>query len=262
MATGDVMRDGKLLERPREAARRAVLTAADVGRCRSNGRCTMKTRFATAAVFVVVALAPVTSRAEPPPDDAADKDAATTVRKHPFFAGGGIGIGYANVSHPQLSTPHMVGPVVELHAGYTISPEWAVSLELTNFEQSVSRNGAGEQFHSASTWGHVQAGCEKCGPPETGGWVKDSVLLLTTAAPRVDFTPLGPDGPFVGATGGVALLNGLDARTGVLGAARAGFRLRPVPILAVQLEGGVQGEAFSDASAMLYYGELEGRLHF
>jgi hypothetical protein len=87
--------------------------------------------------------------------------------------------------------------------------------------------------------------------------------LLTTAAPRVDYTPLGADdGPYVGASGGVAVLTGLASRGGLMGTARAGLRLRPLPTIVVAVEGGIEGQTYEDASAALGYGTLQGRLHF
>jgi hypothetical protein len=60
----------------------------------------------------------------------------------------------------------------------------------------------------------------------------------------------------------LAVIGGLAARTGVMGAARAGVRVRPIPILDVALEGGIQGEGYSGASAMLGYGTIKGGAHF
>jgi hypothetical protein len=57
-------------------------------------------------------------------------------------------------------------------------------------------------------------------------------------------------------------VGGLDFRAGAAGTARLGFRYRPLKTLTVAAEGSAQGQAYSDASAAMYFAAAQARLHF
>ncbi|WP_044243554.1 hypothetical protein, partial [Chondromyces apiculatus] len=54
-------------------------------------------------------------------------------------------------------------------------------------------------------------------------------VSFITLGPRVEYTPFGEDGLYVGAFGGVASVLGVPGPVGFGGAARVGCRLRPIP---------------------------------
>lgn len=182
-----------------------------------------------------------------------------------IFVGGWGGYALVSASHPDIATTRMRGAMLGLQAGYMLSARWTVALEFTDFMASLSRESGGEDFAAQSTWLHTQAGCDNCGPPPVGGRVVATGLHLSTLSPRIEFAPLGPDGLYFGASLGVASLNALEqihsGRMGGSGILRAGFRLRPVKNLTLSLESGVQGQAYSDASAAMYFGALQARLY-
>ena len=224
---------------------------------------------ATAGNVVGVELAPPVTTAAPAPGapvtdvpltDASPAapapDAARPVfKRRPFIVLAG-GPGFASVAHPQLGTPRIYGPLLAAEVGYAVSRYWSFGVEATNLERSVARVNAAERFGAASSWLHTEASCTSCAPPPPGGPVVQLTMLLDTVGPRVDFTPFGHDGLFFGASGGVAIITVLDARVGAGGALRAGFRLPVADVLTFGVEGGVQGQVYSGASATIGYGAL------
>lgn len=179
-----------------------------------------------------------------------------------IFVGVSGGVGFANVKHPDVGRPHVLGPMLALQVGYRLSPKWRISLVYTNFQQTVARGGAGELFGATASFLRTQADCNNCRPAGIGGDVRSTTLHLGTVGPAFDVTPFGRDGLFLGASGGVAMTTVLDTSYGAAGSARVGFRLRPVENLSLALEGGVQGQVYSGGSAALGYGAAEARLNF
>ncbi len=182
-----------------------------------------------------------------------------------IFVGGWGGYALASASHPEISTTRMRGTILGLQAGYMLSPRWTVALEFTDFMTSLSRRSGGDQFAAETTWLRAQAGCTNCEAPPVGGRVVATGLHLSTFSPRIEFAPLGPDGLYFGASVGMAALNALEqihsGRIGGAGTLRAGFRARPVKNLTLSVESGATAQAYSDASAAMYFGALSARLY-
>lgn len=195
------------------------------------------------------------------PTESAEETARAIVRKR-FFIGAVGGFALVSASHPELGTGHLMGPVLGLQAGYVVSPRWSISADFTNFETSLTRVSPGEPFTTSSSWLRPLAGCETCQPRPRGGYVVGTTMHLSTLSPRVEVTPFGPDGLYLGASAGIAFIGGLEARTGAAGTARVGFRYRPLKALTIAAEGGAQGQAYSDASAAMYFAAAQARLHF
>ena len=181
---------------------------------------------------------------------------------HRVFVAASGGVGFANVKDPQIATPHIVGPVLGARLGVVVSPSWTISLAYTDFVRGITRAMDGEQFAAASQWLRTQSDCNGCHPPAPGGFVSSAVLRLDTLGPGVDFTPFGRNGLFVGVSGGLAFVSTFQPIVvGGGGVARGGFRLHLADVFSVALEGGVEGEWFSGASAVIPYGGAEVRLH-
>jgi hypothetical protein len=185
------------------------------------------------------------------------------LKRHPFFFGAWGGFSMGTVHLPHLLTQRLMGPLLSINAGYTISTRWVASMEFTSFVVPVERQSAGEQFASSSSWLRAQAMCATCDTKNRrlGGYVNSSGLVLSTVGPRLDVSPFGRDGFYLGAAGGVAIVSGLDARVGGTGTGRLGFRLRPTHGVSLALEAGAQGQGFEGGSAVLFFGALQGRLH-
>lgn len=182
-----------------------------------------------------------------------------------IFVGGGGGYALVSATHPDIDTTHMRGALLNVHAGYALTQHWTLALEFTDFMAPLTRRDGGENFMTEETWLRPQADCNNCSPPPVGGRVVATGLHLSTLSPRVEFTPMGSDGLYFGASVGVAALNALEqihsGRVGGSGMMRAGFRARPVKNLTLSLEGGVQAQTYSDASAAMYFGALQARFY-
>jgi hypothetical protein len=179
-----------------------------------------------------------------------------------IFVGVSGGVGFANVHHPNVGTPHVLGPMLAFQLGYRVTERWAVSLVYTDFQQRVMRASGDELFGTSTSWLRTAADCNNCKPPAAGGNVLDTTFRLSSLGPAVDVTPFGKNGPFLGVSGGVAMATLTGTLWGASGTARAGLRLRPVDNVCLGVEGGIQGQKFSGGSAALGYGGAEVRLNF
>jgi len=176
----------------------------------------------------------------------------------PFYVGISGGFAYATARHPNLLATSFAAPTLGLHAGYNVTERWSVGLEISAMEKYVTREGPGDLFAPKYTL----AGCTNCETPPEGGFIGSITSVFATVAPRVEFTPFGRDGLFVGAAAGIGFITGIDGRIGGGGAARAGYRLRVGDVLGLALEGGVQGQIYKDASVVMPYGALVLRPYF
>jgi opacity protein-like surface antigen len=202
-----------------------------------------------ATLLVAPAASAADAPAAPPP-----LDEAAATRARPFFVGVSAGVGYANWKHPQLLASAFPAAALNIHAGYSINPHWAVGLDFSTSEKYVTRNYPGELFSPPGY--RPQADCTSCSAPESGGFLAQVTTVFGTVGPRVDFTPFGRDGLYVGVTAGMAFVTGLDGRYGAGGGARLGYRVRPTDSLTFSAEAGVQGSIYADASTFMPYGVL------
>jgi hypothetical protein len=198
--------------------------------------------------------------------DPADIAKALAKKERPLFVGALGGVAWVAVEHPEMSPSSFAAPILGLHAGYAFTPHWALSLELTTIEKHVVRPAPGAKFAPAGSI-QPQQGCFLCPdlprPEGQGpGQLLEISAIFGTIAPRLELTPFGRDGLFVSVSAGLAFVHNLAARAGGAGTGRVGFRLRLVEVLTFSIEGGVQGQAFSDASAVLPYAAAIIRPYF
>lgn len=182
-------------------------------------------------------------------------------RERPFFVGATGGVAWASAEHPELLSSDFTAATLGLHAGYVLSPQFALGFELTTIEKTVAKDRPGGLFAPAGAVG-PQAECNGCQEPIPGGELMQVTAVWGTLGPRLEYTPFGGDGLFVGASGGVAFLMGLEGRTGLGGTARAGFRLRAAEVITFAVEGGVQGQTFADASVFMPFVAASFRPYF
>jgi hypothetical protein len=197
------------------------------------------------------------------PRDRAPKAPPSVVR--PVLTAGG-GYVYGTMHHPDLAGTRFKGMMLNLGAGVAISRKWVVELEFSTFETTLNRNAAGK-FAPASTSTssatiHPLAEASRGGSLSggQGGFVSTQPIHIHTVGPRVDFAPLGPNGPFIGLTAGASIVQDVTFRLGGAGAARAGVRWQPVSALALSLEAGAHGQVYSEGSAALPYAAFQATL--
>jgi hypothetical protein len=204
---------------------------------------------------VVEVLPPEPQPLSPMVDEAPRKkrdDAA----KSPFFAGVGVGYGWVTANHPQLAATTFTGAVVDAHFGYTLSENFAVAIDISNFETGIERLQKGQPFTTHDQLYPKAASTKPANDTGRGssGWVLSTTMNLTSMGARIDYTPFGRDGIYIGATAGPAVMSGLDQGLVGFGAtARAGLRGRVATVLTFAVEGGFTGQTFTDASSTMPY---------
>lgn len=190
------------------------------------------------------------------------------VSAFPFYAGIMGGAGYATLQHPFISkeiagvggTPvSFTAATLGLHVGYTFVEHLSVGLEFQALETGISRNNAGETFKLGYS---TQRGCNNCHPPLSGTDILATTVVFSTFAARLEYTPFGRDGFFLGGSAGLASIVGYDDMTGVGFSGRLGYRFRPTNIMTISLEGGVQGQVYGDANIYMPYGAAVLRPYF
>lgn len=186
----------------------------------------------------------------------------------PYFVGLSGGAGYATLVHPQIAEKaglaagtqvSFTSPSISIHGGYTIGERFSLGFEFSAVETGVSRDNPGESFQLGFS---TQRGCNNCGPPKSGLQVLATQMVLSTFGARVEYSLLGRDGLFVGATAGLASIVGLEDRQGFGATGRVGYRLRPTNVMTVSLEAGVQGQIYGDASLYMPYAAAVVRPYF
>jgi hypothetical protein len=147
-----------------------------------------------------------------------------------------------------------------LHVGYNVSDRLSVGLEVMTAEKYMARNSGVAPFDPGLA---PQAGCNNCEPAPTGGWVSHTTGVFGTMGPRVEFSPFGKDGLYVGAAAGLAFLWGVDSTYGFGGVGRAGYRVRVGEVLGLALEAGAHAQTFGGGAYTLSpYGMLVFRPYF
>jgi hypothetical protein len=190
--------------------------------------------------------------------------------ERPLFVGASGGIAWATVRHPEMVPSSFAAPILGLHAGYVFTPTWALSLEFTIIEKPVKRTEGTGKFTPVSSLESQSVqplNCFLCPNLPRGeltgpGQLLEIAALFSTLAPRLELTPFGRDGLFVSVSGGLAFVQNIAGRVGGSGAGRAGFRLRVADVLTFAIEGGLQGQVYSDASAVVPYGAAIIRPYF
>jgi hypothetical protein len=180
----------------------------------------------------------------------------------PLVVTAGLGYGYAAVSYPGLNNSSISGTVLELTAGTELDPRLRVSLGVTSLETKIRRssNGGWEEGDyirkSATTSSGLRGMKEPVDPvaPDGGGAEVQRTMHASVLGPRVDYFPLGSQGPYLGVTAAVAVLSGVGTYVGFDAGARVGAEWRPLQELAFSIEGGAHGQLYDGARATIPYG--------
>jgi hypothetical protein len=179
----------------------------------------------------------------------------------PLLVTTGLGYAYASVTHPELLSRSLSGAFLEITAGTEIERRFRLSLAFTSFETKVRRTRAGweegEFSRVASSGLRTQADPvdPTMSPGGGGGLVVQKDFLAHSLGPRMDFLPLGSQGPYLGMTAALGIIQGLSTsmRVGANLAARIGGEWRPFQAFALAIEGGAHGQIYSDAKAAIPY---------
>ena len=179
--------------------------------------------------------------------------------------GGSAGYAMGYLSHPDLVRHGFGGPMLELDVGVAVHPAWTFAFEFTTVEVEVRRGAdgfapVGHGLNQSSL--HILAGSTR---PSTstngqGGLLVALPVHLHTIGPRVEFTPSGSDGLYLGLTAGAAVVQDLPTRLGGAVAGRAGYRFRPIDALGFSIEAGCHGQLYKDASAAFPFAAVQMRL--
>jgi hypothetical protein len=230
---------------------------------------------------------PAPREAQPPPDDVrpsppmrteapATGPVATTIQPSdteipdetkmkvgsvlsPLVITTGLGYAYASVNHPEISDHGLSGAFVEITAGTELDRRFRLSLAFTNFETKLRRSGPGKWEEGDYSPRVASSGLRPVADPggdradQAGGLEVQKIFHANSIGPRMDFLPLGSQGPYLGMTAAVAIIQDVSARVGANLAARVGGEWRPFQSFALAIEAGAHGQIYTDAKAAIPY---------
>ncbi len=179
------------------------------------------------------------------------------------FVGLSAGAAYAMVTHPLIKSNGFAAASLGIHVGFNVTERWALGLELSTFEHGMARTSGTDPF-TPTQFLSPQGSCTNCKPPEPGGWISQTEATFTTIGPRVEFAPMGRDGLYLGLSGGLSMILGLNptAEYGIGGGVRAGYRYRFANVLGLGLEAGLQAQRYDTASNFFPYASFVLRPYF
>jgi hypothetical protein len=176
----------------------------------------------------------------------------------PLIVTAGLGYAYASVNHPDLVSRSLSGAFLEITAGTEIERRFRLSLAFTSFETKLRRAGPGKWEEGESTRSS-SAGLRSLADPidpaaaQSGGVEVQKMFHAHSIGPRMDFLPLGSQGPYLGMTAAVAVIQDVSTRVGADLAARVGGEWRPFHSLGLAVEAGAHGQIYDDARAAIPY---------
>jgi len=183
----------------------------------------------------------------------------------PLLVTAGFGLGYAAIKHPDLVSSSLSGSFVEFTAGTELNHRFRLSFALTSFQTTIHRVAGGwsEGDLPTRTAAGLRAQADPVEPIETGGGGGVEVrktLHVHSVGPRLDFLPLGSQGPSIGLTPGLGVIPDIGLRAGGSAALRIGGEWRPYQIFGVGIEAGAHGQIYTDSRAAIPY--ATARLQF
>ena len=183
----------------------------------------------------------------------------------PLLITAGFGYGYAAIKHPDLATRSLSGSFVEFTGGTELNHRFRLSFALTSFQTTIHRvrSGWAEGVHPSTSAAGLRTQADPVEPTEPigGGGVEiQKTLHVHSLAPRLDFLPLGSQGPYIGLSAGLGVIQDIGLRAGGSGALRIGGEWRPYHIFGVGIEAGAHGQLYTDSRAAIPY--ATARLQF
>jgi hypothetical protein len=180
----------------------------------------------------------------------------------PFLVTAGVGYAYASVNHPDLRSRDLSGAFIEVTVGTELERRFRLALAFTSFETKMRRASTGGweegEFSPRVARLGLHTLLDPTAPytgPEGGGAEVQKTFHAHSLGPRMDFLPLGSQGPYLGMTAALGIIQGISTpmRVGANLAARIGGEWRPFQAFAVAIEGGAHGQIYEDAKAAIPY---------
>ncbi|HMJ56734.1 MAG TPA: hypothetical protein VK540_31915 [Polyangiaceae bacterium] len=175
----------------------------------------------------------------------------------PLLVTAGLGYAYAAVTHPELTSRSLSGPFVEVAFGTELEPRFRLSLSFTSFETKLRRTRTGQweegEYRAGASGLHALKDPIEPTERQSGGAVVQKAFHAHSLGPRMDFLPLGSQGPYLGMTVAVAIIQDVATRVGGAVAARVGGEWRPFHSLGLGIEAGAHGQIYADSKAAIPY---------
>jgi hypothetical protein len=200
----------------------------------------------------------------PPPRDQVSTPIGEKLSPLLFTAG--FGYAYAAIKHPDLASDSLSGSFIELTGGTELDHRFRLSFSLTSFQTTIYRTQTGDWAEGNFPVKRAPTGLRSQADPVEpidrlmGGVEVQKTLHIHSIAPRLDFLPLGKQGPYIGATAGLAVIQDIGLRAGGDVALRVGGEWRPYHIFGVGIEAGAHGQLYTDSRAAIPY--ATARLQF
>jgi hypothetical protein len=184
----------------------------------------------------------------------------------PLVITAGLGMGYAAIKHPDLQSRSLTGSFIELTGGTELNHRFRLSFALTSFQTTIHRVQSGDWAEGnyptrAATGYRTQADPVEPTLVGGGGGVEvQKTLHVHSIGPRLDFLPLGSQGPYIGLSTGLGVIQDIGLRAGGSAALRIGGEWRPYHVFGVGIEAGAHGQIYTDSRAAIPY--ATARLQF
>jgi hypothetical protein len=198
----------------------------------------------------------------PPPRD--QVPAPIGEKLSPLLITAGFGYGYAAIKHPDLESSSLSGSFVELTAGTELDHRFRLSFSMTSFQTTIHLGRSGDWAEGdfpTKTAAGLRAQADPVEPSLMEGGVEvQKTLHIHSFAPRLDFLPLGSQGPYIGVTAGLGVIQDIGLRAGGDASLRVGGEWRPYHIFGLGIEAGAHGQLYTDSRAAIPY--ATARLQF
>ena len=183
----------------------------------------------------------------------------------PLLVTAGFGYGYAAIKHPDLVSSSLSGSFVEFTGGTELNHRFRLSFALTSFQTTIHRvpGGWSEGDLPTRTAAGLRAQADPVEPEDViggGGVEVRKTLHVHSFGPRLDFLPLGSQGPYIGLTTGLGVIQDIGLRAGGSAALRIGGEWRPYHVFGLGVEAGAHGQIYTDSRAAIPY--ATARLQF
>ncbi|MET0592344.1 MAG: hypothetical protein ABW133_06575 [Polyangiaceae bacterium] len=178
----------------------------------------------------------------------------------PLVVTAGFGYSSASIKYPGFLSDNISGPFVELTGGMELDPRLRLSFGISSLSTTIRRNGENWEEGNYVARAAPAAGLRsQRGPTDpyvspAGGVAVQRTLTAAAFGPRIDYFPLGSQGPYLGATTALATLWGVETLVGLDVGARIGADWRPFQELSFSIEGGAHHQMYNDARVTIPYG--------
>jgi hypothetical protein len=179
----------------------------------------------------------------------------------PLIVTAGIGYSYVALKHPDIVNSSVSGSFLEISGGTELTKQLRLSLSFSSFETGIRRLPGDKWEEGDYVPKTAPAGLRGLAGPtggntgdQNGGQVMNKSFHMHALGPRLDFYPLGSQGPFMGVNTALGVVTEFATRVGIDVGARVGADWRPFQELSFSIEGGAHGQFFEGGRAAIPYG--------